>query len=98
MSSIILFMMVFSFVVPLSVLGGSLRLGILVFIGFVILFSIVGYRYRWCLYESISLEDLPADLWIIHAPGKNIRLVIIAIFLVVLLVYGGILIINLIRQ
>jgi hypothetical protein len=98
MSSIIFLVMVFSFVVPLSVLNDNSRLAILFFVGSVVLFSIVGYRYRWCFYESITLEDLQTGLWIIHAPSKKIRLLIVAIFIAALLAYIGIFILNLIRE
>ncbi len=98
MSSIIFLMMVFSLVVPLSVLHDNPPLGILVFVGCVVLFSIVGHKYRWYLFESIALEDLPTDLWIIPAPRKKIRLIVISIFITVLFIYVGILVVNLMRQ
>jgi hypothetical protein len=98
MSSIILLIMVFTVVVPLSLLNVNSRMAILVFVGSVVLFSILGYKYRWYFFESIALEDLQTDLWIIHAPSKKIRLIITAIFIAVLFVYGGILVFNLIRQ
>ena len=98
MNSIIFLVMVFTFVVPLSVLHDHPRLAILFFIGSVLLFSIVCYRYRWYFYETIALEDLQTDLWIIHAYRKKIRLLIVAIFIAVLLAYTGIFILNLIRE
>ncbi len=98
MSSIILLMMVLAIVVPLSVFNVNSRMAMLVFAGSVVLFSIIAIRYEWYFYEPIALEDLPTDLWIIRAPRKNIRSIIIAIFVFVLLLYGGILIINLMRQ
>jgi membrane protease YdiL (CAAX protease family) len=98
MSSIILLIMVFSFAVPLSVLGHNSALAILVFAGSVVLFSIIGIKYRWYLFEAIALEDLPTDLSIIHVPSKKIRLIIIAIFIAVLFAYGGILVVNLMQQ
>jgi hypothetical protein len=70
----------------------------LFFVGSVVLFLIVGYRYGWCLYESIALEDLQTDLWIIRAASKKIRLLIVAIFIAALLAYTGIFIFNLIRE
>ena len=97
-SSIIFLVMVFSFVVPFSVLHYNSRLAMLFFVGSVVLFLIVGYRYGWCLYESIALEDLQTDLWIIRAASKKIRLLIVAIFIAALLAYTGIFIFNLIRE
>jgi hypothetical protein len=98
MSSIIFLAMVFSFVVPLSVLSDNSRLAILFFVGSVVLFSIVGYRYRWYFYESIPLEDLQTDLWIIYAASKKTRLLIVTILIAALLAYTGIFILNLTRQ
>ena len=98
MSSIIFLVMVSTFVVPLSVFNDNSRLAILLFVGAVVLFSTVGYRYRWRFYESIALEDLQTDLLIIHAPSKTIRLLIVAIFIAGLLAYTGIFVLNLIRQ
>lgn len=98
MSSIIFLVMVSTFVVPLSVFSDNLRLAILLFVGAVLLFSTLGYRYRWRFYESIGLEELQTDLWIIHAPSKKIRLLIIGIFVAGLLAYTGIFVLNLIRE
>jgi len=98
MNSIIWLVMVLSFVVPLSLLHDHFRLAMLFFVGSVVLFSIVGYKYRWYFYESIALEDLQTGLWIIHAYRKKIRLLVIVISIAVLLVYTGIFIFNLIRQ
>jgi hypothetical protein len=90
--------MVFTFVVPLSVFSDNSQLAILLFVGTVVLFSTVGYRYRWRFYESIALEGLQTDLWIIHAPSKTSRLLIVAIFIAAALAYAGIFIVNLIRE
>ena len=98
MSSIILLMMVFSFAVPLSVLSRNSRLAILAFVGCVVLFSIVGYRYRWYFYEPIALQDLPTDLWVVRAVSRKARLIIVTIFIVALLAYTGIFIFNVIRE
>ncbi len=98
MNSIILLVMVFSFVIPLSVLYDHSKLAMLLFVASFLVFSIVGYRYRFYFYEAIALEDLQTDLWIIHAYRKKIRLLIGAIFTIVLLAYLGLFILNLIRQ
>jgi hypothetical protein len=98
MNSIILLMMVFVIALPLFILNVNSLLAILFFLGSVVLFSIVGYKYGWYFFESIALEDLQTDLWIIHAPVKKIRLIIDAILIAVLLAYTGIFILNLIRQ
>jgi hypothetical protein len=98
MSSIIFLVMVFSFVLPFSVLNRASRLAILFFIGFVVLYMIVSYRYRWYLYEPIPLVDLPTDFSIIPAPGKKSRLLFVAIFIAVLLAYTGIFILNVVRD
>ncbi len=98
MNLIIFLMMIFTIAVPLSVLSVNSRLAIFVFVGSVILFLILGYKYRWYFYESIAVEDLETDIWIIHASNKNVRRAIAAIFIVVLLSYAGIIIHNLIRE
>ncbi len=98
MNLIIFLMMIFTIAVPLSVLSVNSRLAIFVFVGSVILFLILGYKYRWYFYESIAVEDLETDIWIIHASSKKVRRAIAAIFIVVLLAYAGIIIHNLIRE
>jgi len=98
MNSIILLMMVFAIALPLSVLSVNPLLAIVIFLGSVVLFSIVGYKYGWYFCESIALDNLPTDLWIIHAPSKRIRWISATILTAVLLAYAGIVIFNLMRE
>jgi hypothetical protein len=96
--SILFLMMVFSIALTLFIFSISPILATLFFLGSVVLFWIVDFKYERNFYESIALEDLQTDLWIIHAASKKSRLVIAATFFVLFvafLAYIGILFLTL---
>ena len=63
MSSIILLMMVFSFAVPLSVLGHNSALAILVFVGSVVLFSIILVQNKIFIAETPRTQRSDFFIW-----------------------------------
>ena len=85
--SILFLMMFFSIALTLFIFSIGPLSAILFFLGSVVLFWIVVFKYERYFYESIALEDLQTDLWIIHAASKKSRLVIAATFIVFLLCF-----------
>ena len=91
-------MAVFAFSFPFSLFPDDSHLSVLSFFIIILLFTIVGYKYRWYGVETIALEKLPSDRWIIPALPTKIRLPILYILVAALIAYTGICIYNLTRQ
>jgi hypothetical protein len=90
-------MTVFSITLTLFIFSISPLTAILFFLGSVVLFWVVVFKYERYFYQSIALEDLQTDLWIIHPASKKSKLVIAAtffVFFVVFLAYIGIFVFN----
>lgn len=88
----------FAFWVPFSLLPDNSHRSVLYFFITILLFAIIGYKYRWYGFETIAIEKLPSDRCIIPALPTKIRLPILYMLIAALIAYAGICIYNLTRQ
>ncbi len=90
--------MAFITIPSILILGRNPLMAIMIFFPSILIYVIIGYKYRWYGSEKIALEDIPSDLGIFRAPNKKIRLIIVTVSIVSFLGYTVIFIINLLRQ
>lgn len=98
LTCVMMAMGVFAFSVPFSLFPHDSHLALLSFFIIILLFSLIGYKYRWHGFRAIALDKLPSDRWIIPTLPTKIRLPIFYILIAGLIAYTGICICNLTRQ
>lgn len=76
----------------------SPKTGIFYFLAVAILSAVICYKYRWSFVKVIPIDGLPDGRWIVPAPNRCLRLVIIAIVVIGFMIYAGLFLLNLSRQ
>ena len=96
-SIVTLALLIFLISVTVSTIGVNPIIAIIFWFICLILFGIRS-KYRWYGFKTIAITELPKDLFIMRAPKKRTRLLIIGVLLIILLAYAGIIIFNSMQQ
>jgi len=89
---------VFSAVLPFFLFPGKATASLIFFCTSILIFMIIGYKYRWSLFETIANDKLPDDRYIIRVLPTKIRLPILYFIIAAMIAYIGICIYNFSRQ